>query len=245
MRADEVAAAFTTPLTAPPYRPGRHWFTNREYLNIVYRTDPAALRHVVPEPLELDDSLVRFEVMHMGDVDGFGPYTECGQAIPVRFGHERGEYLHAMYLDHFAGTVSGREHSAYPKSFGSPHLYIDNGALVGTLDVGALRVAAATMAYKATARPTGDARAWITQPSFMVNIVPGYAGQRLACDLVRTQITEVTVHEAWTGPGRLQLFDHVLAPLADLPVHEVVDVSHVVTDLALEPVTPVHDYLAA
>lgn len=243
MRADEVAAAFTTPLTAPPYRPGRHWFTNREYLNVVYRTDPDALRRVVPEPLELDDSLVRFEVMHMGDVDAFGPYTECGQAIPVRFGQERGEYLHAMYLDHFAAAVSGREHSAYPKSFGSPRLSVENGALIGSLDLGSLRVAAATMAYKATPRSTGQARDWITQPSFMVNIVPGYDARLRACDLVRTQITEVTVHEAWSGPGRLQLFEHVRAPLADLPVREVVDVSHVITDLALEPIRPVHDYL--
>ena len=37
------------------------------------------------------------------------------------------------------------------------------------------------------------------------------------------------------GPARLQLFEHVNAPLADLPVLEVVSASHILTDLTLGP----------
>ena len=135
MRADKVARRFTTPIAAPAYPPGRYRFTDREYLNIIYRTDPAALREAVPEPLEIDEPLVRFEIMHMGDVGAYGPYTEGGLAIPVRFGEERGEYLHAMYLDNFSATVAGREFSAYPKTLGEPRLRVEQGALIGTLDV--------------------------------------------------------------------------------------------------------------
>ena len=62
--------------------------------------------------------------------------------------------------------------------------------------------------------------------------------------LVRTEITDVVVKGAWTGPARLQLFAHVLAPMADLPVREIVSASHILTDLTLAPVKPVHDYLA-
>jgi acetoacetate decarboxylase len=133
-----------TPLSAPAFPAVQPRFFDREYLNIVYRTDPEALRAVVPAPLEIDEPLVRFEVMKMNDVTGYGPYTEAGQAIPVVFDGERGEYLHAMYLDSFAATASGREVGAYPKVMGSPRLYADNGALVGTLDYGTLRVATAT-----------------------------------------------------------------------------------------------------
>lgn len=32
----------------------------------------------------------------MGDVTGFGPYTESGQAIQVSLDGEQGEYLHAI-----------------------------------------------------------------------------------------------------------------------------------------------------
>jgi acetoacetate decarboxylase len=61
---------------------------------------------------------------------------------------------------------------------------------------------------------------------------------------VRTQITNVTVKGAWKGPARLQLFEHALAPFADLPVQEIVSASHILTDLTLAPATLVYDYLA-
>ncbi|MEU3933068.1 acetoacetate decarboxylase [Streptomyces sp. NPDC029044] len=243
MKAADVRQRVTTPLTSPAYAPMVPRFTDREYLNVVYRTDPDALRAVVPEPLRIDEPLVRFEVMKMGDVSGYGPYTEAGQAIPVRFEGEQGEYLHTMHLDNFPATASGREVSAYPKVIGSPSLYVDSGALVGTLDHGGLRVATATMGYKHHELDRAEAEAQITVPTFMLKTIPGYDGLPRVQELVRTRITDVTVKGAWTGPARLQLFQHVLAPLADLPVLEVVSASHILTDLTLAGVEPVHDYL--
>ena len=243
MRADRVVKRFATPATAPAYPAGQYRFTDREYLNIVYRTDPDALREVVPEPLEIDEPLVRFEIMHMGDVGGFGPYTEGGQAIPVSFEGEQGEYLHAMYLDNFAATASGREMSAYPKSMGQPRLRVEQGALIGTIDVTSERIATATMAYKQRDMDDDEARRQIAVPTFMLKVVRDYRFRPMVCDLVRTQIRDVVVKGAWTGPARLQLFAHVLAPLADLPVLEVVEASHILTDLTLEGVEPVHNYL--
>ncbi len=243
MKPHEVRQALTTPLTSPAYASSVPRFTDREYLNIVYRTDHDALRAVVPEPLEIDDPLVRFEVMRMNDVSSFGPYTEAGQAVPVRFGAERGEYLHAMYLDNFPATASGRELSAYPKVLGSPELSVDQAALVGTLDYGRQRVATATMGYKHQPLDPERAKAQITVPTYMLKIVPGYDRSPRVCELVRTEITDITVKQAWTAPARLQLFEHALAPLADLPVREVVSASHVLTDLTLGGAEPVHDYL--
>lgn len=232
-----------TPLTAPAFPAVQPRFFDREYLNIVYRTDPEALKAVVPQPLEIDEPLVRFEVMKMNDVTGYGPYTEAGQAIQVVFDGERGEYLHAMYLDSFAATASGREVSAYPKVMGAPKLYADNGALVGTLDYGTVRVATATMGYKHFELDRREAERQIAVPTFMLKTVPGYDGSPRVQELVRTEITDVVVKAAYTGPARLQLFQHVLAPLADLPVLEVVSASHIITDLTLAPAKPVHNYL--
>ena len=243
MRTEDVRQHLTTPLTSPAYAPVVPRFTDREYLNVVYRTDPDALRAVVPEPLRVEEPLVRFEVMKMGDVSGYGPYTEAGQAIPVSFEGERGEYLHAMYLDNFPATASGREVSAYPKVIGSPALYVDSGAFVGTLDHGGLRVATATMGYKHHELDRREAEEQIGVPTFMLKTIPGYDGLPRVQELVRTRITDLTVKGAWTGPARLQLFQHVLAPLADLPVLEVVSASHILTDLTLSGVEPVHDYL--
>ncbi|KOG33461.1 acetoacetate decarboxylase [Streptomyces resistomycificus] len=243
MRVEEVRRHVTTPLTSPAFAPVVPRFTDREYLNIVYRTDAEALRTVVPEPLRIDEPLVRFEVMRMGDVSGYGPYTESGQAIPVSLDGERGEYLHAMYLDNFPATASGREVSAYPKTIGAPNLYVDHGVLVGSLDYGTLRVATATMGYKHHELDRREAEAQITVPTFMLKTVVGYDGSPRVQELVRTEITDIAVKWAYTGPARLQLFQHVLAPLADLPVREVVSASHILTDLTLGGVKPVYDYL--
>ncbi|MES1265443.1 MAG: acetoacetate decarboxylase family protein, partial [Variovorax sp.] len=62
MKIDELFKQVSTPLGAGAFPRGPYHFHNREYLNITYRTDAAALRRVVPEPLEIDDPLVRFEI---------------------------------------------------------------------------------------------------------------------------------------------------------------------------------------
>lgn len=244
MNIDEVRAQITTPLSSPAYPPVSSRFSNREYLNIIYRTDAEVLRSIVPEPLEIAEPLVRFEIMKMGDSTAYGPYVEAGQAIQVSYQGEKGEYLHAMYLDNFAATAAGRELSAYPKVMGKPGLIVDAGALLGTLDYGSVRVATATMGYKFYPLDFEQAKAQITVPTFMLKIIPDLDGRPLSTKLVRTEITDITVKEAYTGPARLQFFEHVLAPLADLPVLEVISASHINTDLSLAPAVPVYDYLA-
>lgn len=49
---------------------------------------------------------------------------------------------------------------------------------------------------------------------------------------------------AWSGPGALQLFNHVMADVARLPVLEVVSASHFIVDLTLGLGEVVYDYLS-
>src|SRR5258708_22308531 len=101
MQAKQVLErAFALPLTSPAYPPGPYRFVNREYLIITYRTDPARLRAVVPEPLELDqrEALVKYEFIRMPDSNGFGDYTESGQVIPVSFFGRKGSYTHCSSM---------------------------------------------------------------------------------------------------------------------------------------------------
>src|SRR5262245_44597677 len=91
MKESEVKArAFAMPLTSPAYPPGPYRFVNREFMVITYRTDPDKLRAVVPEPLEVDEPLVKYEFIRMPDSTGFGDYTETGQVIPVKFRGRKG-----------------------------------------------------------------------------------------------------------------------------------------------------------
>ncbi|GAC1531988.1 MAG: acetoacetate decarboxylase [Acidimicrobiales bacterium] len=244
MRMADVVRQHTTPLgSAGAYPRGRYHFHNREYLNITYRTERAALEAVVPEPLEIDEPLVKFEVMKMPDVTGLGSYTESGQIISVRYNGEPAEFLHAMYVDNHPAIASGREFGAYPKKLGHPKLYVDSDTLVGTLDYGSLRVAVATMGYKHRELDETDALAELCSPTYMLKIMRGYTGRPRICELLRTQITDVNILGAWRGPARLQLFQHVLAPMADMPVLEIVSATHILTDLTLAPFEVAYDYL--
>ncbi|MDP9465819.1 MAG: acetoacetate decarboxylase [Actinomycetota bacterium] len=246
MKAEDVRRALTTPIGAPAYPPGGPYrFHDREYLNITYRTDLEAMRAVVPEPLTVGDPLVTFEVMKMPDVTGLGAFHESGQVLTVEHEGEPAAYLHAMYVDNLGSIASGREISAFPKKFGNARLHLDVDTLVGTLDYRTLRVATATMGWKHGALPEQDARAEITRPTYALKMLPGYDRRPRICELVRSQITDLTVKGAWTGPARLQLFEHALAPLADLPVREIVSASHILCDLTLGRPTVVHDYLEA
>ncbi|WP_167374907.1 acetoacetate decarboxylase [Gottfriedia luciferensis] len=245
MNIQNVSKHLTTPLTSQAYPLPPYKFVNREYLNIVYRTDMNVLREMVPEPLEIIEPFVRFEVMRMPDVSGLGSYTESGQVIPVVFNGEEGDYVHSMYVDNFPAIASGRELSAYPKKLGAPNLYVDSDTLVGTLDYGSIRVATATMGYKHVPMDQNDALKEISRPNYMIKIATGYEGQLRICDLVRTQITDIKIKEAWSGPARLQLFEHALAPFADLPVLEIISASHILTDLTLNAAQPVFNYLDA
>lgn len=244
MLESEVSKQITTPLTAPVFPKGPYKFFNREYLNIVYRTDLEALKKVVPEPLDLDGEFVRFEMMAMPDATGLGSYTECGQAIPVKFNGVKGDYLHMMYLDNESAIAVGRESSAYPKKLGTPRLFVDADTLVGTLKYGTLPVATATMGYKYEELDIKKAYNQISRPNFMVKIIQGYDGKPRICELVCSENKNITIHGAWTGCARLQLFSHALAPLADLPVLEIISASHIITDLTLGTPHVVHDYLS-
>src|SRR6201991_1730103 len=147
---DVLSRAFAMPLTNPSYPPGPYRFVNRQYLIITYRTDPAKLRAVVPEPLEVDQrqALVKYEFIRMPDSNGFGDYTESGQVIPVYFRGRRGGYTHCMFLNDEGPIAGCRELWGLPKKLAQPTLRTEIDSLLGTLDYGSVRVATGTMGYK-------------------------------------------------------------------------------------------------
>ncbi len=65
------------------------------------------------------------------------------------------------------------------------------------------------------------------------------------CELVRYTLRDLTIKGAWSGPGALALFPHALAPVAELPVLEVVSAVHILTDLTLPLGAVAYDYLVA
>jgi acetoacetate decarboxylase len=232
------------PLTSPAFPRGPYRFVNREFLIVTYRTDLDALRAVVPEPLEVVEPIVKYEFIRMPDSTGFGDYTESGQVIPVRFDGKPGGYVHAMYLNDEAPIAGGRELWGFPKKLAAPSLTVAVDTLLGTLDYGSVRVATATMGYKHHAIDPAPVLAGLLGANYLLKIIPHVDGSPRICELVRYFLEDVTVKGVWTGPAALELAHHALAPVAQLPVLEVLSGMHILSDMTLGMGSVVHDYLA-
>jgi len=245
MRENEVRErAFAMPLTSPAYPPGPYRFANREFLVITYRTDIVKLREVVPEPLQVDEPLVKYEFIRMPDSTGFGDYSESGQVIPVSFNGKKGGYTHCMFLNDHPPIAGGRELWGFPKKLATPHLHAQIDTLVGTLDYGPVRVATGTMGYKHRMADLPSTLASLLAPNYLLKIIPHVDGTTRICELVEYRLVDINLRGAWSGPASLSLQPHALAPVADLPVLEVVSAVHMLADVTLALGTVVHDYLA-
>jgi acetoacetate decarboxylase len=247
--ADVKAKAFAMPLNNPAYPPGPYKFYNREFIIISYRTDPALLQKIVPEPLTPAGDTVSYEFIRMPDSTGFGDYTETGQVIPVHFKDkdgtvQEGGYVHAMYLDDEGPIAGGREIWGFPKKLATPLVCHQSETLVCTLHFGNVLCVNATMGYKHREIDHATVQKALAKPNFMIKIIPHVDCTPRICELVRYYCEDVTVKGAWSGPAALQLFDHALCDVARLPVREVISATHFVTDLTLGLGEVVHDYLA-
>ena len=242
--ADIRSRASAMPLHNPAYPKGPYRFYNREFLVISYRTDPELLRRIVPEPLEPAGDIVKYEFIRMPDSTGFGDYTETGQVIPVTYQGQPGSYVHSMYLDDEGPIAGGREIWGFPKKLASPKLSHEKEVLVGTLHYGSILCAVATMGYKHTILDPEPVRRALNEQSFLIKIIPHVDNSLRVCELVRYYMQDVELKGAWGGPAALQLFDHVMADVAKLPVREVLGGAHFIADLTLGLGEVVFDYLA-
>ena len=236
--------AFAMPLTSPAFPPGPYRFVDREFFIVTYRTDPEALRAVIPAPLEMTDPIVKYEFIRMPNSTGFGDYTESGQVIPVSFRGQRGGYVHAMYLNDHAPIAGGRELWGFPKKLAFPELPVEKDTLGGVLRYGPVPVAVATMGYKHRAVAHEPILTSLSEPNFLLKIIPHVDGSPRICEIVRYFMEDITVKGAWEGPAALELFQHALAPVAALPVREVIGGVHILSDMTLGLGKVVHDYLA-
>lgn len=235
--------AFAMPLMAPAFPMGPYRFIDRQYFIITYRTDPTVLERLVPAPLKPASDLVKYEFIRMPDSTGFGDYTESGQVIPVSLGGRAGSYTHCMFLNDHPPIAGGRELWGFPKKLANPTLRAEIDTLVGTLDYGPVRIATATMGYKHREADLAAVAASLAAPNFLLKIIPHVDGTPRICELVEYHLEDVRIKGAWTGPGALSLQPHALAPVAELPVLEVVSAVHILADLTLGLGKVVHDYL--
>ena len=85
----------------------------------VYRTDPAAVRVLLPPPLEPLGDWVLIHIYNMHDVEWLGSYGECNVMIGARLPKRaEGGYSPYLFLNSDVGLAHGREVHGQPKKFG-------------------------------------------------------------------------------------------------------------------------------
>ena len=243
MRPEDILQSYAIPAYSPAYPRGPYHFYHREFLVISYRTDLEKLKQIVPEPLQIQEPIVKFEFIRMPDSTGFGNYTESGQVVPVTFNGRQGSFSIAMFLNDGPPIMGGRELWGFPKKFAQPTLKVYRDTLVGILDYGPVRVATATMGYKHHILDKKTILQALQLPNYLLKIIPHVDGSPRICELVEYPIQDITIKGAWSGPAALELHPHALAPVADLPVLEVLDGTHFVADLSLGLGSVAYDYL--
>lgn len=244
------------PLASPSYPRGPYRFIDREYLIVIYESDPEAIREALPEPLQPDGSnTVLYEFISMPDSAGFGDYSESGVVIPALLNGEHVNFTAQMYLDDEPPIAGGREIWGFPKKNGNPKLSIIHDTLTDVLEYAGVVVAVATMGYKRQhllydlqGRRQCSPEAIVEKMSktqVNLKIIPDIDGSQAICQLVGYNIVDIQVKGAWSGPARLQLHAYVNAPVADLPVCKSLAALHFIADLTLPYGRVLHDYKSA
>jgi acetoacetate decarboxylase len=240
---DVVARAFAMPLASPAYPPPPDRFLDRVSLTVTYRSDFDKVAALVPEPLTVTDPLVSIAFLFMR-APKLGDYYEVAQSISTELNREPLLFRPAMYAGSVAAVLQGREWWGLPKKFGAPMVSLHNDTMVGTLEYSGALVARATMDYGHQTMEPEEAERAAGSPGVVLKIMPHVDGTPRILELVRFDYADVVVKEAYTGRGTLELHPHALAPLAELPVREIVSVTHTVSDVTLQAGEVVHDYLA-
>ena len=241
--ADVLAGAFAMPLASPAYPPPPDRFLDRVSLTVTYRSDIDKVAALVPEPLNVPEPIVSVAFLFMR-APKLGDYYEVAQSIGTELHGEPILFRPAMYAGSVAAVLQGRECWGLPKKFGTPTLRLYDDTLVGTLKYSGALVARATMSYGHHTMETADAQRAAGSPGVVLKIMPHVDGKPRILELVKFGYEDVVVKEAYTGPGALELHPHALAPLAQLPVREIVSVTHTVSDVTLQTGEVVYDYLA-
>ena len=224
MNKQDVLKLSSMPLQSPTYPTGPYKFFNRQYMIIQYRSDPAMIRKLLPEPLQPDGDIVSVQWLDLPDGEGFGAYSAAVQTIPCTLNGEKCNFLVQMYVDNCPPLAGGREIWGYPMKFGQPKLVTESDTLTGELVYAVQKVASGTMVYKHSS--------------------PNDLSTPAIAQLVGINFDKIVVKGAWTGRARLEMVPAVNCPMADLPVREQLGGLHIVTNMTLPYGKVLHDYLA-
>lgn len=244
-RAEILKPGFSTPLDAPMVPPFPFTFRNAEILTLTYRTDPAAIAALLPEPLVSTGDTVMIHIYKMNDTDWLGPYHEVNVMVGAELpGTAVGAYSPYLFLSSDIGVAHGREVHGQPKKLGNPRLEFRSDLIVGTLERNGIDVLTGTMPYKQTQAKIVDlSNIFPFATNLNLKAIDHIDGTPAIRQITSRQLADVQVAECWRGPCTVELRPNAQAPLHRLPVVEMLDGFYWKASFTLVPGVILHDYL--
>lgn len=244
----DPTSAFSTPFDAPLVPRFPIEFRNVNILTTIYGTDRAAIRELLPAPLDPVDDEVMIHLYQMNDTDHFGAYNES--AVQVRSvlpaTGDRGVYSPYLFLDHDGAIAAGRETYGQPKKFGRPSIEIRQDLIVGSVTRNDIEIVTVTVPYKSSRIIATDL---LDRLDCIVNInlkiIPDVDGKDAIRQLTARSLLDVRIHECWDGPATVEIRPNAQAPLYRLPVREMRGGFYWNCDFTLGTGRVIHDYLSA
>jgi acetoacetate decarboxylase len=219
------------------------WQYSGDLLTVEYRTDPAKVRALLPDPLELAPEDPGAVALIWAD------WQSCSSSREELLDPVRSQYKEAFVVVRcsFRGVTYSRcayiwvdkdfaigrgLHQGYPKKLGSmwqtrPHPFpqaapqIGPGGVFGaTLAAGDRRLAEAVLTLREESETNGFVNA---HPMAHHRILPDIAGDGDAySELISSGAASFEGGQAWRGDVDLRLFDSPTEELADLHVEEII-----------------------
>jgi acetoacetate decarboxylase len=231
------------PMIAPSYASGPFELRNREHIVFRYRTDPEAIARALPEPLIPNEKDEVFIMFSQTEGAGLGQYHKCDMYIPAYY---KGEYVHygvQSYVDSSATRTAGREVYGLPSKIGFPTIEVKKDTIITKLKYGEEEIAMGTMTYHHKSLAQSDAKSFLKVPLVNLKLIPSAKqGEVDVAKLTQYHYEDVQIKSAHVGPSRIELTPHVNAPLADLPVLEILEGIMIVADVNMSKATPLYDY---
>ena len=247
MNPSSPADCWSTPVDSPLCPSFPYTYRSVEVLTLVYRTDPEAIRRVLPAPLVPVGDRVLIHIYNMPDTEWLGPYNECNVMVGAELpGKAVGGFSPYFLINSDGGLALGREIHGQPKKWGQPLIEYRGDLIVGTAERNGIFCCTGTMAYKQQRGSLDDLKKETFDFALNINykVIQHIDGRPAVRQITGRRLTDVKIHECWRGPCTVELRPNAQFPLHRLPVLEECHGSYWKADFTLVAGEVLHDYLA-
>lgn len=222
----------------PPFE-----YRGAKQLTVVFQTDPAILRELVPPPLTPNEDATMLLSSSEFMSTGFGRYREAHLSTPSTFEGRLVNFSIYLVLDSDVAIGAGREIWGFAKKLGRLDLDMKDDVVSTTVERGGCKIieAAVHLAELGTEEDLGGTPEWITR-RFIPN--PSMSAPPDIDQLTSTTLTNVVTHDVYKGAATLAFGSSPADRLETIPVNEVTAGFYFEYQFTLNDGEVVHDYLA-